>query len=417
MSNRRTRSALLTGIIAVLALVTSCSLGGSGSTTSGPILIADVSPLTGVNSENNIDIPEGTKAAVTVINANGGLLGRQVKLDYVDTIGDPGDAITAVNKELAVASPVMFIGPVSVDIKAVQPLFDRAHIVDGFQGGSTLFDTNPDKWLYRCNASDSELGVAMGVLGSQKGYKRAAYFFDNSSSSETLVPVIQKAFAALGGTNVAKEIVTASLTTYRSEVQNIINAHPDVIFYSTDPSTASVVFSDFQQLNNLAVPFIGTDAGANIVKSVGPKVAKAHMISVQGSDALTPAGATFVTAYQQANGHLPLSGAEFAYDCTIDFALAIAEAGSSDPNVWQPKIQVSDESGTPVSTFQDGIAAIKAGKTIDYDGVSGPMDFDQYHNVTGAWDVVQATGAADGGLTTLETITGAQISAAIAQGA
>ena len=56
---------------------------------------------------------------------------------------------------------------------------------------------------------------------------------------------------------------------------------------------------------------------------------------------------------------------------------------------------------------------IKAGTKINYQGASGPMDFDKYHNVTGAWDVVQATGDAAGTFTTLETLQGTDIQAVI----
>ena len=35
------------------------------------------------------------------------------------------------------------------------------------------------------------------------------------------------------------------------------------------------------------------------------------------------------------------------------------------------------------------MAALKAGTKINYDGASGPMDYNQYHNVFGPFDAVQ----------------------------
>jgi branched-chain amino acid transport system substrate-binding protein len=40
--------------------------------------------------------------------------------------------------------------------------------------------------------------------------------------------------------------------------------------------------------------------------------------------------------------------------------------------------------GEKVSTYADGLAAIKAGKDIDFEGYSGPIEFDANGDPTGA---------------------------------
>jgi branched-chain amino acid transport system substrate-binding protein len=397
----------------VLLLVASCSTGGSSGGGSGPIVFAAVGSFTGIGAGGNgAANREGSLTGAKVINDAGGILGRALKLDFVDTVGDPADAVPATNKEL-LNGPVAFNGPNTSDFPGVQPIIDRNHIVDGLQAGSTVFDSNTDKWVYRCNASDSQLGVAMALLAHEKGYKKAAVFFDNNPSTETLIPLVEGAFKALGGSMGAVEIVTDDQTSYRSEIQNIINSNPDVIFTAGDGPTAAVEFNEFRQLDNLAIPFIASDEGSNYVKAVGPATTKQHLIFLQGSDALTASSTAFQTAYLAMNGHQPISGAVFAYDCMILFALAITKAGNADPNVWVNDITAvtNDETGTVVSDYKQAVDLIKAGKTIDYEGASGPMDFNKYHNVSGAWDVVTASGLPDGSTTTLETITAAQTQA------
>ena len=56
---------------------------------------------------------------------------------------------------------------------------------------------------------------------------------------------------------------------------------------------------------------------------------------------------------------------------------------------------------------------INAGTDINYEGASGPMDFNQFHNVSGAWDIVQATGDAAGDITTVKTISAEEIQAIV----
>lgn len=404
------------GILLVAACGTSTT--SSNGSLSGTIVMSMIGPLTGQYGPYGIPLLEGAETAAKVINDNGGINGAKLQMDQVDTVGDPGDAVTALNKELAIGNPVALIGPLSIEIKAVQPIFDGRHIVDGLNAGSPAFDTNTDPYLWRCNASDSQLTVAEAALANEKGYKKAVAMVTSAGGLLSQIPTIKKAFEALGGTLVDSIPLLNGQTSYRSEVQKAINDKPDVIFLSVDPASASVIFSNFQELDNLAIPFIGTDSTAlpEFVKAVGPNVAKAHMTSVQGSSALTSAGDQFKAAYQQLNGHAPYGGAAYAYDCAMTFALAIAKANNSNAAVWVNSIPaVANPPGVLVSDFKTALADIKAGTKINYDGVSGPMDFDQYHNVAGAWDVEQATGKADGSVSTIETISAATIQGVISK--
>jgi branched-chain amino acid transport system substrate-binding protein len=420
----RNRPVLVLSFASAAALaVSACgSGGGGGSTAAGksPVHIDVLAPLTGANAEVGIAIAEGAKAAQAVINANGGILGHQLVIDRSDTQADAADAVPALKQEIAVNNPVALDGPITYEIHAVQPIFDRNHIVDGWNGGDPHFDKNTDPWLWRCNPSDSQLGVAMAVEARSLGYTTAAFFGTSDSATETLAPVIGKAFTALGGQMLGTVFVVSAQSSYRSEVTTIVNLHPQVIFTSQEPVTAAVSLSDFRELDNLAIPFIGDDlsAGSDFIKAIGAGVAKQHFTSLQGSDVLTANGQQFLTTYKNVNGHLPLSGSEFSYDCVIDFALAMTKAGSTDPNVWVKSIiAVSNPPGTQVSDYKTAVADIKAGMKINYQGASGPMDFNQYHNVTGAWDVVRSNGDAAGDIETVRTIAAAQIQQAILSGA
>lgn len=399
--------------LSMMSMLISVSCGGSSTATStAPIVMAMIGPLTGQYAPFGTPLLEGAETAAKVINDNGGILGRKLQIDQIDTIGDPGDAVTALNKEIATGQPVALIGPISLEINAVKGIFDRHHIVDGLNAGSSAFDNNTDPWLWRCNASDSQLSVAEATLAQEKGYKTAVAMISTLGGTLAQAPPLQKAFETLGGTWLGTIPINNGQVSYRSEVQKVINLHPDVIFSNYDPGTGAVIFNNFQELDNLAIPFIGADvtSAPEFIKAVGPAVAKAHMLSVQGSDALTSSGQAYAAAYQALLGHAPLSGASYAYDCAMSFALAMDKAGTSDPNKWVNDItNVTNPPGTQVNDYKTALADLKAGMKINYEGVSGPMDFDKYHNVAGAWDVMQATGNADAGVSRLETISADQI--------
>lgn len=413
------RTAFAAAGVAVVTLAAACSGSGnsaSGSTSGGTVHFAAAGAYSGIQAAVGQPILEGTKAAAEVINANGGILGKKLVVDAVDTKGDPADAVTALRQDIALNHPSAIIGPASLEIHGAQPVFDQAKIPDGWNGGSAEYDHNTDPLLWRCNPSDSQEGVAIAAYAITKGYKRAAMLFTNVAASQAFEPIISNAYNKLGGKVVATQNVTPGLSDYRTEVSKLLASKPDVIFSQMEPSTAATVMKNFQQLGGLHIPIVGTDlmAGSDVIKAIGPSLDASHVVMVQGSNQLTGSSAQFSAAYQKVNKHAPIAGGGYSYDCTILFALAATYAKSTAPAAIEGAImKVSNPPGIKVGTYAAGVKDIKAGKKINYEGVSGPMDFNHYHNVIGPWDVVVATGDSAGSVKTIKTLQPAQIQAAL----
>jgi branched-chain amino acid transport system substrate-binding protein len=79
-----------------------------------------------------------------------------------------------------------------------------------------------------------------------------------------------------------------------------------------------------------------------------------------------------------------LYGAE-AYDAIVIAALAAIEAKSTKTEDIKAHMVSVTKGGTKVKTFKAAVAAIKAGKDIDYEGQSGPVDFDSNGNPSKAY--------------------------------
>jgi branched-chain amino acid transport system substrate-binding protein len=80
--------------------------------------------------------------------------------------------------------------------------------------------------------------------------------------------------------------------------------------------------------------------------------------------------------------------ADRSYDAGAIAGLAIAIAGSPDPAKIKDAIsKVVDPSGTPIyagkEEFAQALKLISEGKPIKYEGVIGPVTFDQYGDITG----------------------------------
>lgn len=392
----------------------SSASGSSGGSTGGsPIHLTVLGPDTGTYAEIGQAMWDGAQAGAAMVNASGGIMGRKLILDKVDDRGDPTDAVSSLQQEMATNHPVGIIGPTTLVIFGVKPVINQYKIPDMFNGGSTAFDKNSDPYIWRINPSDSQLALALALYARQKGYTKAAILFTTEASQQELEPFLKNDFTKLGGQLTTVVNVTPTQSSYESEIVKLLATHPQVILGQLDPPTAATFFSELKGVNGTKLPFIGTDvtAGSDWIKAVGAGLAHSEVTSVEGGTPTTGAGPVFNAEYQKLFHTAPLAGANYAYDGVIDMALAIdATKGTTSSDINRGLPLVSNPPGMTVDSYAAGLAALKKGEKINYQGASGPMDYDQYHNVSGPWDVVKASPS--GSLTTIETISAATVSAA-----
>ncbi len=331
---------------------------------------------------------QGSRVAQKAIDAAGGVMGNSVKLTQEDTQCDLADAVPATQKLLS-NSVSGVIGPETQEIAAVEPILKNSQIVDEFQGGDTSRDHQTDPFLFRDSPSDSQLGVAMALYAYQKDYRHAALLFYTDVAAQTLIAPVTKTFQKLGGTIVSSVSVTPGQTSYVPEVQKVINSKPDVIFTQTDAPTAAVLYRDFKQSDNLAIPFVGTDVtgASEYLKAVTFPVAHDHLISVFGTSVSGKANDEFMSLFSSIfPGQQPLANANYAYDAVISLALAQAAAKSSDgTKVAAAMKKVTNPPGTACFAYSTCKKLLAAGTKINYEGASGSLDYNQYNNVFGPY--------------------------------
>ena len=95
--------------------------------------------------------------------------------------------------------------------------------------------------------------------------------------------------------------------------------------------------------------------------------------------------------------------ADRSYDAGAIVALAVAKAGKADSAAIKAALpEVVAASGEPIHAgkeeFAKALALIKEGKPIKYEGVIGPVSFDQYGDITGPFRLWRIS---DGAVTTV----------------
>jgi ABC-type branched-subunit amino acid transport system substrate-binding protein len=405
--SRQTRARTLVATAAVLAVsvTAACSsTAPSGAVKDSTLTVAEFNPYTGPDASFGPEMSAGCLAAASAINAAGGVLSNKVACSPEDTRGDPADAVTAGAKMLATASHLFgVLGPSSDEADATAPLINAAKVTMFADTGQASFDQTKLPYFWRMTPADDVLGYAMAFYAKKKGYLRAAAVFGNDIGSQSVVPTLLKGYKTLGGTMVSNQKITLGQTSYQPEVEQLIAAKPQVIFTEASPQADATILAELQQLGHL-IPVIGSDATVEpswlqaVAGAIGKPALSKYFV---GATPYAPASGSSWQAYNKSVLTAPgvskpasnWSDDSFSmvdYDGVIVMALAATAAKSTSPAVYNKYIEAvttASSAAETVHSYAEGIAALKAGKKIDYVGATGPILWNQWHNSTGGFEL------------------------------
>ena len=417
----------VTAVGAVLVLITVGACGGAGGGGSAPatLVVGEFNPFTGPDAAFGPEMVGGCIPAVRLINANGGVLGHHLSCVQEDTRGDPADAVPAAQKMMATESSLAgVLGPSSDEALATVPLLDQGHVPMFVDTGQAAFDRTAAAYFWRITPADDVKGYALALWAHKAGYTRAAAVFGNDAGAQSDVPTLVSAFTRLGGTIVYNKPFALDQSSYRSEIENMLAAHPQVIFTEVDPQTGATLLSELQQLHGL-IPVIGTEVTlqAPWLKAVSGAIGTGTMTKY--FEGMQPYAPPKGPAWQAYNRSLVASGSQVPkpgqwssdpysmtyYDAVNVMALAMIAAKSTSTAGFNKDVTKVTEPGpgkTVVNTFAAGKAALQAGKQIQYVGAGGPIVFNRWHNSTGAFEAAKYE---QGSLVLVGSVSAAQIAA------
>lgn len=218
------------GAAAVTLVLTGCAAaGGSDSSSSGSepyrVLVLGGISAPGALATNSSTSVLSAQAGAKAINAEGGILGRQVEITVVDDQGDPTVAVTKVQEALNSATPpdaVLNSGPSTVSA-ATLPLISQAGILS-FNIGPIANSADPSKMPLNFDLSPGPTDYLKGYVGylKDKGYKSVGILHGSSSYGELFGKLTQETLTSNGFTvtdNEAYDVAALDMTPQLSAIQ------------------------------------------------------------------------------------------------------------------------------------------------------------------------------------------------------
>ncbi len=329
-------------VLAIVVIGGAWWLLSSGSTntasTTGPIKIGFVAPLTGDAAAYGEPIQNGVKLAVDEINKAGGVNGRQLEMTYEDGKCAGQDAASAAQKLVNVDGVKYIIGGVcSAESFSIVPIISAAKVLEISPGSSAPKLAGSSPYFLRNNPNDNQPATALAdYLAVTKSYKKVAIISEKTDYAQGLKTVfvaqVQKDSAAL----VSAEDYDSNTTDFRSLLTKVKGTNPNVIFINSQTSANLLrIASQARQLKintqlASAVFNDSTTVGAGAIVN-GLILADPPGLSTEGK------GPAFLAGYKAAYGAEPtypfFAGA--AYDDVYLIAQAITNAGDDATKVDQ----------------------------------------------------------------------------------
>ncbi|MDD0814605.1 ABC transporter substrate-binding protein [Curvibacter sp. HBC28] len=351
--------------------------------------IGALNPITGAGSPYGPGMQQAIRLAVEEVNAAGGAGGYKLELFSEDTQTKPDAAVLAAKKLIEVNKVQAVLGTWSSGVTlAVMPLTDAADLIEMNVSGAPAISTLDKKDLvWRFQATNDRFGAAFSEICAKRGFKRPATMAFNNASGLGNVQGFAKAWKKRGGEVVAEVVYEPNRPSYRSELQSILNAKPDVIVTGSYLPDTTIILREWWQAGvdvKWVIP--GWAANPDLVKALGNEVCEGIISVDTVSNEKSESYAHFDAAFTKATGKPAASNvyAAMAYDMVISLALAMEAAGKG-ATVAQINSKIRDVSnapGTAVFTFAKGKELLGKKQKVNYEGASSKLDFDAAGDAT-----------------------------------
>lgn len=327
--------------VSLMTVVLAASVAGCGGSSSKEIKIGLLNEMTGGNATIGTAAANGAKLAIKEINANGGLLGKQIKAVVADNKSEPSEAANAMTKLLTQDKVVAVTGTFSssnaIAAASVAEANKSPYLVAGATNPKVTVDEKTKtvkKYIYRVCFIDPFQGtVAANFAAKDLKVKKAAMLVDNSSDySKGLAEFFEAALVKEGGEIVANEAYLQKDTDFKATLTKIKSKGAEVLYVPGYYEEVGKIVKQAREMG-ITVPIIGAD-GWDSPKLVEIASAAAlnntYFTNHYSVEDTSPKAQAFVEAYTKEYGQKPEALAVLGYDAVYVLADAINRANSTD---------------------------------------------------------------------------------------
>lgn len=356
---------IITTLVGTSLLLAACGGEKKVEITAAPaetIKIGALGPLTGPVAVYGISATNGTKLAVDEINANGGILGKQVELNLLDEKGDPIEAVNAYNK-LVDWGMVALIGDItSKPSVAVAEVAAQDGIPMISPSATQLNVTEAGSNIFRVCFVDPYQGEILAKFAKDRfDAKKIAVMVNNSSDySDGIAKAFIEEAEKQGIEIVTNEGYSDTDKDFRAQLTKIASQAPDVLFIPDYYEQDGLIAIQAREVG-ITAKIIGPDGWDGVVKTVDASsyasIEDVYFANHYSDKDTSERVQNFITNYKAKYNDSPSAFSALSYDAVYLLKESIEKAASTD------KTELT-----------------KAIKEANFEGITGNLKFDEKNN-------------------------------------
>ena len=326
-----------------------------------PIIIGSISPLTGTNAVQGLDMKRGEELALEEINAAGGIYGRPLKIIWEDTESSPKGGMDAVHKLVEINKVPLILGAYSSGISLPTGQWTNSKKVIQIAEASTspkLREIGP--YFFNIIGLDEVMGTMLGEFALESGAQTFASITVNNPFGIGIEIWTEKAVRKAGKQWLEAVRYDEKKTDYRAEIERLFAKKPEVVFFTAYGTESKLILKQAYEMGLKPSKGWYADYPTMWSNEVIPVTAEGIMgleVGMTGGTRLEQ----YQAAYQKKYGKEAKQTAfgAYAYDATWVAALALGMAGSTD----------TDKIATALHAVSKVYGGVTGGKSFDQDGM------------------------------------------------
>lgn len=365
---------------------TSAEDDGPASPPDGPLHITALLPQTGTQASAAEPIIAATQLAINHINEAGGVFGEEVVYDSIDSTSDNETALAAVDSIVSSGANIV-VGPYGSGMAAaVIGQITEAGLVQISGSNTSSSLTGISDRYFRTAPTDALEAAMLTDLIVGDGHSSVALIWQNDSWGAAFEHEMVENLEAAGVAISTNEPYNIEETDFNAQVNAVVASNPDaVVFLSYAVHTGSMVES---LVGTNGFPSQDVYFSSSTLGDFSDSLSdQSYLDGIQAFQpgALEEVQAQFEADSLEINPNLEsFAYSASTYDAAILGALAAEAAQSTDPDAIAAaltEISREDSGGELCTTYAECLDILNDGGAINYDGLTGPIEFDENNDV------------------------------------
>ena len=350
---------ILSVLLVVGLLTTGC---GQAAAPGGTIKVGILAPLSGPAPTYGTSHRDAAQLAIDEWNAKGGVLGKQIEAVVVDSQCAADPSVNAANKLIDQDGVHYLIGEVcsKASIPASEVAESKGVVMitpsSTAEGVTVDVDGKTKSYVFRACFINSFQGKVMARFAKDQGFTKAFIMSDiGNDYVRSLAEAFEKTWLENGGEVVGKESYSSADTDFSAILTKVAESGAEVLYLPDYYNITNLVAAQAKEKGATAV-IMGGDAWDSA--DLNLEAAEGSFFSnFYSQEDPRPEVQDWVKKFTEKYGAAPDSIATMAYDATNMLLAAIEKAGADDAD-----------------KVKDALAE------IEFQGVTGTIVFDEFHN-------------------------------------